>query len=1235
MIQDSPDHELEFSEQLAKYDESLAAGDAATALDFVLSEALLSDSKQARRFEKMRHCLHLLETYRRSCQIDAIESLSAADLRFAEPGKIGRFLILQRLGSGGFGIVYLAEDPILKRRVALKIPRQETLVTPDLQLRFIRESQIAARLTHRHLVPVFEAGHDESMSYQVTEYCAGGNLAEWLRGRTQASRTGDGQLSKKSDILIRPTQRRLPMRVAVELMLSLAEGVQFAHEQGILHRDLKPANILLHPKGDWKSESRSFDATSVPGENLCTVFQARIADFGLAKIFDSHGDSTISPESACESDLSSDVQRTTLAGTPQYMAPEQISGDTNKIGPRTDIYGLGTILYEILAGVPVFARDSVENLQLQIESAAPRSLRQLRSEVPRDLEAICFKCLEKSVDRRYASAQELVDDLRALQKGESVSARPWPWYEQLAKWTQRRPAVASLLVLLAMLIIGLFSFGAWHLKQLDDANDRLSSTVGDLAIQTENAMLQSRRSEDLEWIAQQREYSVSMIQAAEQFGNGKLSSMSSTLQPFHPAARWISNGSDLSGFAWRYLWNQSQNLRSLNGHSDNIVAASLTSDGTICHSISEDGSVRRWDVHSGHLINAATVQNVQRLVSVQFNRDHSRAILLEEKPDGQGSELICWDVQLSKELHRIPIQTAFRVCISISPDGTWAAFGIMETSTAPCVLTFWDLSTGETRQRIIPSHPTIVAQGINSLAILPLGGTLLLHQNLGRDHTHHQLLKGELVFNLHNSSNGVSALPVDIAWSEISEAEVGTAAGIAVSNDGRQVAVAQSFPAKATVFELKNRVKLCETDIPNSPFAMTFDSFGNLAMTGRFIQPPSNETQAAASPSNPKPAMLPELLLWNLDTNVKHSAGFTIQLDITSLSFHDKSETMIIGITGGGLNLWRKRAIAPCDALKGHQPREAWGVAFSPDGTRLYSVGDDACLRVWDTRKFDEIAVREKHEELASCLAVSPDGRWVATGSYDHKTIIWDATTLQPRFVLEGHTHDIKTLAFSPDSLTLATAARDQLVCLWSVSDGQLIKTFDPDGSVTRGIAFTGSDGFVKADSEGYIVDYGLDRRPQTIRTEGQEVHCLTLAPAGIRWPLSNSDDRTANDEKTSAIHTVGDRELLLVGCKHGRIQLLHLPTKTVWFERSYPGTDIRTVAFSPDGSNFAVAGDDKAIHIWHTSTGQEILTFANLPAAVNQIAFSPDGQMLAAALHDGTIRTWHGPKSDAEKPFR
>ena len=1287
MIQDSPEHEAELSDLLAMYDESLAAGDATTSTDVGLSEALLSNSKLLRHFEKMKDCLHLLESDRRQQQTGEIESSLNVDSSIAEPLKIGRFLIQQRLGSGGFGIVYLAEDPILKRNVALKIPRRETLVTPDLQQRFIRESQISARLTHRYLVPIYEAGQSDSISYQVMEYCAGGSLAEWVRGtETEKEAPSCG----KGGLRVQPAQRRLPVKVAVELMTGLAEGVQYAHDQGILHRDLKPGNILFHPRSERESKSLSPDSSRVPGDQLCNIFQPMIADFGLAKIFDLDEESSNNTSSESAKNSSSDIVRTTLAGTPQYMAPEQFSRQFESISKRTDVYGLGAILYEILAGVPAFSKDSFENLESRIATELPKSLRVIRKEVPQDLEAICLKCLEKNVARRYGTAQELIDDLRAFQRGESVSARPWPWHEQVFNWTRRRPAIAALLSFSAVLLVALIGFGAWHLQQQDAANERLRDTVSDLKVQTEVAALarryadtqteiaqgqsraakrHSQRSQDLNWIARQREYAARMTTSWQLFQQGRIGEVGELLNSFLPTRPVQSNAiltsqpeplhsEDVRDFSWRYLWAQSYNVRLLRGHDNQIRAAQLTPDGRTCYSVSTDSTVRSWNTDRGQLLETWSLgEKAATHYVAQFDRSVSRAIISRRISGRNIDEVLVWDLQNGRVIKRKEFAMSTVNSVAISADGKCAAIGGSEKENAS--VTLWSFESGETTSTVMPASDdaAIKLNGHTALAFSPDGTELVIggHYAKPGGPWHHQLWRATLEFTKSSDEALQSSTPRIVDIELIKPMVCGVEHEIVYSADGQRIALSTGLPSIVQVWDVKQKSLVAEvTDLPAQADCLAFDESGTRMVMGIEI-PERTANGEPVSATNPAISpMQHELSLWDIAENKRTVLPFMAQRRLSSVSpflskpldtnvervgseVHDAQSrhTMVIGDSSGLISLWTPEHVAPHRDLKGHQPQEAWGLAFSPDSKRLYSVGDDACLRAWDMATLKESTVAEKHNQLTSCVAISADGQWIATGSYDDRVILWKTDSMEPHAILEGHTHDIKTLSFSPDSRILATAARDKTVRLWSVPDGQPIDAFDPDEGITRGIAFTAAETIVKGDADGHIITVGLHQAPQQIRDEGQEIHCLTLAPAGIQLPSTIALNLEPANDGTSPIQTIGNSELLLVGCKFGRFELIHLPTRSVRFAYSYPGTDIRTVAFSPDGQTFAVAGDDNAVHVWHTTTGQELMTFANLQAEVNQVAFSPDGQILAAALHDGTIRIWHGPKSDSEMAFR
>jgi tetratricopeptide (TPR) repeat protein len=324
------------------------------------------------------------------------------------PETIGRFVIRHELGRGGFGVVYLASDPKLGREVALKVPHARVLTSAKLRDRFRAEARAAAGLDHPNLVPVFETGEAGDLCYLVSAYCPGGTLGEWLRAR-------------KSPV---------PATDAAELVSTLAWAVQHAHERGVLHRDLKPANVLMVSggvvSGEWSDE--------LPLTAHHSPLTPKITDFGLAK------------QVAAEAP---ETQDGTFVGTPGYMAPEQATtGGT--VGPTTDVYALGAILYECLTGRPPFQGDGPLDTLGQVRSNEPVPPRRLRPKLPRDLETICLKCLEKAPARRYHTAGALAEDLERFRAGRPVTARRVGLGGRAWRWARRRPAIAALLAALVV-----------------------------------------------------------------------------------------------------------------------------------------------------------------------------------------------------------------------------------------------------------------------------------------------------------------------------------------------------------------------------------------------------------------------------------------------------------------------------------------------------------------------------------------------------------------------------------------------------------------------------------------------------------------------------------------------------------------------------------------------------------------------------------------------------------------
>jgi predicted Ser/Thr protein kinase len=303
--------------------------------------------------------------------------------------------VLGELGRGGMGVVYKARHIPLNRLVALKMILAGAHAGPEQRARFKREAEAVARLQHPNVVQVYDVGEQNGLPFFSLEFVEGGSLNRKLAGAPQ------------------------PARPAAALVETLARAMHVAHQRGIVHRDLTSANVLLTAEGAPK-----------------------ITDFGLAKMLAGEG--------------GVHTQTDAILGTPSYMAPEQASGK-GEVGPATDVYALGAVLYEMLTGRPPFRAATALDTVAQVVSEEPIAPRLLQSGVPRDLETICLKCLEKEPARRYGSAAALADDCAAFLRGEPIAARPVGRAERLWRWARRNRAVAGLLTALVLVTVAGFA----------------------------------------------------------------------------------------------------------------------------------------------------------------------------------------------------------------------------------------------------------------------------------------------------------------------------------------------------------------------------------------------------------------------------------------------------------------------------------------------------------------------------------------------------------------------------------------------------------------------------------------------------------------------------------------------------------------------------------------------------------------------------------------------------------
>jgi serine/threonine protein kinase/WD40 repeat protein len=827
----------------------------------------------------------------------------ASEGRPAVPG----YEVYEEVGRGGMGVVYRARHTALKRTVALKLFRADVHPAPQDLARFRAEAEAAARLHHPNIVEVYEvgdlAGGPASRCWMALEFVGAASLAQKLRAEPQ------------------------PPHEAARLVETLARAMGYAHRQGIVHRDLKPANILLTADGTPK-----------------------VADFGLAKRLDVDTGQTASGS---------------LLGTPCYMAPEQALGRTGAVGPAADVYALGAILYELLTGRPPFKGTTLLETLEQVRTRDPLPPGQLQPKVPRDLETVCLKCLEKDPRRRYAAAEDLADDLLRFLNNEPIRARRVGPVERARKWLKRRPLWAALLgvCLAAALSLSAAGVSLWRTaRSLDQA--------------LHSATAEQHRAQENEARALQHLYATDLWRAQQLWDAGDVNALRDVLDRHRPG-----RDPDPPGFEWQYYQRLAQggDPWTLPVPESEVDVAAFSPDGRTLATAGRDGTVRLWDVATQRE-RASVGESPGPVARLAFLNDGTLAAV------GEAGGVRLWDVARGQERPTALAPPEGVRLLTLSPDGR-----LMAGATADANVRVWEAATGRPVSDLgeqvagvealafARSRPLLAgAAGDGSIRVwdLEAGKELFTFRQdggvtaLAFSHGGRLLAAGGRtgVVRLFN----VAPAGRDAALGPLSDLRAGHAGAVrclAFSGDDDRFA---SGSDDGTV-----RLWACDTPAPRNVFR---------GHTDRVVA-------VAFSPDGPA------LLSTGADGAVIHwDEGRKQDCDPVATPLRPAGPLAFTAAGRALAVLGRDRAVHLLDAVSGEPrgglsgpPGAVRALAAAPSGDLLATGGTDGTVKVWgaDGRPRATLAP----PDVPLCLAFSRDGRALAAGLNDGRLAVWDTAT--------------------------------------------------------------------------------------------------------------------------------------------------------------------------------------------------------------------------------------------------
>ena len=1064
-----------------------------------------------------------------------------------------RYQYREEVGRGGMGAVLKVWDRDLGRHLAMKVvtghgttaggdsPANHSKLT-----RFLEEAQITGQLDHPGVVPVHELGMDARGRCFFTMRLVKGRDLKAVFGAIHSD-----------ELVADPDLASWTRNRALSSVYRVCETMAFAHSKGVVHRDLKPANIMVGRFGE-----------------------TYVMDWGLAKIqgredtrnlrLDTGDHASVSyvrtdrgQEAAEDPDSPLITMDGDVVGTPAYMAPEQARGELDKVGPQSDIYSMGAILYHLLTGRAPYSEPdqklSPHVVLMKVLGGPPERIHKLRKDVPVELAAICEKAMAYSRRNRYATMLELAEDLSAFLEGRVVRAYQTGSVAEFKKWVERnKPFAAVISVALIILVSTLGRIS--YLKS--QANETLNAKNTELVEAKLAAEDNARRAGENEVLANAAKEEA-LANARASLRSGYISNIQAAtsrlrLDETRSAADFLKQASgEFAGWEWRHL-----NLAS----DTSYKTWSSGIEGAQRVAFSRDG---RWI--------ASVSDNLQR--SIELRSADTGAIV-----------------------HKLAGHSQTITALAFSPDSRFVASGSRDRSVR-----IWDVASGA-------SSVLRNVGSVEDLAFAPYGNRLGVATK-GVAPKNGELL----IFAL---GSGVDARMPEEPESTF-DSGGGAATAIAFGPRGRRL-LSGSTEGLIHLWDLISQTKVATVDCGLSPvLSLSVASSGGLfaATTEdgllRIVNSDRGEIIAQRSLGMTIAndcAFLQDgrlmlacgdgvMRLFNLDDSSLTSVHGHLA-SVTAVAVSGLGATMISGSSDGTLKLWSCYSFLPTTLLMGHQANVR-DLTFDPSGKTLATASDDGMIWLWDATSGEMHHVLRGHNEYVRTLAYSHDGEWLASGSGDETIRLWDAVTGEIFAVWAGHEKWVSELEFSPDDRYLASSSGDGTVRLWNVEEERCIAVLEGHSAWVHCLAWNpAGTRLISGDGNGEVIEWDPFR--------GTELHRYSVSSGGLRDLLYGPKGETfiaGGLDSSLRVWQVGGGQVMQLDQHHNGVSAVTLSPDLT-----------RLVSAGADGTLFVWDTADWAL-LSDLHTGE-----INLPSLIQSqiraVRFSPDGTRLATS-QGRTVRIW------------